>query len=161
EAAPDQTEHRQEQHRVADIGMDRAVEKAVRPRRDVIHPRAIGDHADDRDTENPVEGARDIAPARRGISDHVGLELPVVGGLLSACALRPPATARPDSFLSEPRRFELFQIKPPDGASLPDSPQKQLNRNRGSARIAAWQLLRRSSYSTPALAASRCCARSS
>jgi len=37
-------------------------------------------------------------------------------GLLFDCALRAPAAARPDSLLSEPRRFELFQIKPPDGA---------------------------------------------
>ncbi len=70
EPTPDQTGNHQQQHNVADVGMDRAMEEAVRPRRDVIHPPAVGQHADDGEAEAPVKQAGDAAPATVGIADH-------------------------------------------------------------------------------------------
>ena len=68
ETAPDQAEHHQQQHEIADIGMDRTVEEPVRPGRNVVHPPAKGEHADDDETEAPVKPARQPAPARRRIA---------------------------------------------------------------------------------------------
>src|ERR1700726_2440835 len=73
--SPAQAKHREQQYHVADIGMDRAMEETIRPRRDMIHPPAIGQHAEDDDTQNPVKPSRNAAPARRRISNHILLSL--------------------------------------------------------------------------------------
>src|ERR1700674_1885537 len=69
--SPDQAKHREQQYRVADIGVDRAMKETIRPRRNMIHPPSIGQHADDGDTQNPVKPSRHAAPARRRISNHI------------------------------------------------------------------------------------------
>ncbi|KWV60585.1 hypothetical protein AS156_28140 [Bradyrhizobium macuxiense] len=76
EAAPQQPQHSEEQHQIADIGVDRTVEQAVRPRREVVHPPAIGQHADDGDAEHPVERAGERTPACGSITDHGRSALP-------------------------------------------------------------------------------------
>jgi hypothetical protein len=70
DAAPDQPDHHQQQHDIADIGVDRAMEKPVRPRRKVVHPPAIGEHADDDKAEAPMKQPGNAPPALAGISDH-------------------------------------------------------------------------------------------
>jgi len=70
EAAPDQPQDHQQQYEIADIGMDRAIEKTIRACRDVVHPPAEDDHTDDRGAEDPVQGARQATPCGRSISYH-------------------------------------------------------------------------------------------
>src|SRR5579863_2148576 len=68
--APDQAKRDEDKQQVADIGMDRTIEKAIRPGRDVVHPPAICQHADDGEANNPVKDASDAAPARSRIPYH-------------------------------------------------------------------------------------------
>src|ERR1700733_8429108 len=68
--APDQAKRDQNEQEVAYIGVDRTVEETIRPRRDVVHPPAICQHADDGEANNPVKGASDAAPARSRIPYH-------------------------------------------------------------------------------------------
>src|SRR5271163_252857 len=70
DGAPDQAKRDEDQQQVADIGMDRTVEETIRPRRDVVHPPAVCQHADDGEANNPVKGASDAAPARSRIPYH-------------------------------------------------------------------------------------------
>src|SRR5262249_16175124 len=82
------------------IGVDGAMEEAVRPFRDVVHPPAVGEHVDDDEPETPVQAARDAAPARNSIPDHGGRRL------------NNSEMARPDSGVGPCMRFGSFQICP-------------------------------------------------
>src|ERR1700733_254758 len=70
ECAPDQAKRDEDKQHIANIGMDRPVEEKIRPRRDVVHPPAICQHADDGEANNPVKAASDAAPARSRIPYH-------------------------------------------------------------------------------------------
>src|SRR5438552_45932 len=62
---PEQPHRHQQQQRIADIGVDRAIKEAIGTRWNMVHPPAIGDHADDGETETPVQCAGYSTP--RGI----------------------------------------------------------------------------------------------
>src|SRR6266568_2650900 len=62
---PEQPQRHQQRQRIADIGVDRAIEEAIGTCRNMVHPPAIGDHADDGEAETPVQCAGYSTP--RGI----------------------------------------------------------------------------------------------